>query len=83
MVPFIELGNNGTGTWLEVEGRNIVRSGLAMCRKSNVWIWSSCERRFGDMDLGVVDIFMVMEAWGEDGVAHRSCVDGIKRKDRV
>lgn len=39
MVPFTELGNNGTGTRLGMEGRNIVRSGLAISRESNMWIW--------------------------------------------
>lgn len=35
-----------------------------------------------DRDSGV-DVFMVVEARREDGVAHRSCVDGINKKDRV
>ena len=35
------------------------------------------------MDLGVVGISLVMEAWGEDGVAHTRCVDGVKKKDRA
>lgn len=39
------------------------------------------EKEMWRHDLGVVGISMVMEAQGGDEVAHRSCVDGIKKKD--
>lgn len=39
--------------------------------------------RTGDIDLGIVGIAVVMEAWKEDGVAHRTCEVGVKKKDKA